>query len=161
MPYGHTPGAASGSGRSGNRRAFETDLIGDVIPFVEKNYRVRAGSADRAIVGLSMGGGQALRIGLGHPELFPWIGAFSSGVPAEEEINTLLADPSLLNEKLRLLWVGCGRKDFLFEANQRLLQGLKAKKIKHTAHITAGSHEWRLWRRYLNEVLPLLFQSDN
>ncbi len=157
MPYGHTPGVE----RSQGRKAFEADLIGDVIPFVEKNYRVRAGACDRAIAGLSMGGGQALRIGLGHPELFPWIVAFSSAVPSDEELETLLAKPDAMNESLSLLWVGCGRKDFLFEANQRLLTGLRAKKIEHTARITAGKHEWRLWRRYLNEVLPLLFQAND
>ncbi len=157
MPYGHTPGLE----RSRGRKAFEADLIGDVIPLVEKNYRVRAGTGDRAIAGLSMGGGQALRVGLGHPDLFPWIAAFSSGVPSEEELAKLLAEPRAINESLSLLWVGCGRKDFLFEANQRLLKGLKTKKIEHTAHITAGKHEWRLWRRYLNEVLPLLFQAND
>jgi len=156
MPYGHTPGVE----RARNRKAFETDLIGEVIPFVEKNYRVRAGSEDRAIAGLSMGGGQALRIGLGRPE-FPWIAAFSSAVPSDEELERLLAKPDMMNEMLNLLWVGCGRKDFLFEANQRLLRGLQAGKIEHTAHITAGKHEWRLWRHYLNEVLPLLFRAND
>jgi enterochelin esterase-like enzyme len=154
MPYGHTPGAGRG-----NRGAFEADLIGDVIPLVEKNYRVRADSADRAIVGLSMGGGQSLRIGLGHPDLFAWIGAFSSSAPSAEELGKLLAKPEELNEKLKLLWIGCGRKDFLFERNQQFRRGLEAKGVKYTAHITDGGHEWRLWRHYLNEILPLLFQS--
>lgn len=154
MPYGHTPSAGLG-----NRGAFETDLIGDVIPLVEKNYRVRAGSAARAIVGLSMGGGQSLRIGLGHPDLFAWIAGFSSSAPADEELQKLLARPGELNEKLRLLWIGCGRKDFLFERNQKFRRGLEAKGVKYTAHITDGGHEWRLWRRYLNEVVPLFFQS--
>ena len=157
MPYGHTPGVE----RSRSREAFEADLIGDVIPFVEKHYRVRAGAGDRAIAGLSMGGGQALRIGLGHPELFPWVAAFSSGVPSNKEIEKLLAEPDTMNETLNLLWVGCGRKDFLFEANQRLLKWLEARKIEHTAHITAGKHEWRLWRHYLNEILPLLFRAND
>ena len=161
MPYGHTPRAASASERSGNRSAFKADLIGDVIPFVEKHYRVRAGSEDRAIVGLSMGGGQALRIGLGHADLFAWVGGFSSSAPSDEELEALLARPEALNEKLRLLWIGCGRKDFLFERNQQFRRGLEAKGVKHTAHITAGGHEWRLWRRYLNGLLPLLFQADN
>jgi len=152
MPYGHTPSAGPG-----NRQAFEADLIGDVIPFVEKNYRVRADAADRAIVGLSMGGGQSLRIGLGHPDLFAWVGAFSSSAPSEEESAKLLAQPAELNEKLKLLWIGCGRTDFLFERNQQFRRALDAKGVKYAAHITDGGHEWRLWRRYLNEILPLLF----
>ena len=152
MPYGHTPGAGAG-----NRQAFAADLIGDVIPLVEKHYRVRAGAANRAIVGLSMGGGQSLRIGLGHPDLFAWIGAFSSSAPSQEEQEKLLAKPEELNEKLKFLWVGCGRKDFLFDRNQQFRRALDAKGVKYTAHITDGGHEWRLWRRYLNEILPLLF----
>ncbi|UCD51888.1 MAG: esterase family protein [Phycisphaerales bacterium] len=155
MPYGHTPGAGRG-----NRQAFEADLIGDVIPFVEKRYRVRADAADRAIVGLSMGGGQSLRIGLGHPDLFAWVGAFSSSAPSAEELQKLLAQPDELNEKLKLLWVGCGREDFLFERNQQFRRALEAQGIEYIAHITDGGHEWRLWRRYLNEILPLLFRSD-
>ena len=160
MPYGHTPNAGEGNGATRNVAAFEADLIADVIPFVERNYRVRVDAADRAIVGLSMGGGQSLRIGLAHPELFAWIGAFSSSAPSEEELEVLLADRDGLNEKLALLWVGCGRKDFLYERNQELLARLKARGVRYTAHITEGEHEWRLWRRYLNILAPLLFQSD-
>lgn len=160
MPYGHTPSVRAGSDRAAQRRAFTTDLLGDVIPFVEKNYRVRSDAEHRAIAGLSMGGGQALRVGLAHSQLFAWVAAFSSAVPSEEQLDTLLAEPGTLNENLRLLWVGCGRKDFLFEANQRLLGALEAKGIEHTPRITDGAHEWRLWRRYLNEVLPLLFKTD-
>jgi enterochelin esterase family protein len=160
MPYGHTPNITSDRTRPRNWKSFESDLIGDVIPFVEKNYRTQNGSEHRAIVGLSMGGGQSLRSGLGHSEMFGWIGAFSSSAPSGEELDTLLARPEKLNEKLRLLWIGCGRKDFLFEANQKLLAALDAKAIRHTAHITDGGHEWPLWRHYLNEVLPRLFDTD-
>jgi enterochelin esterase family protein len=159
MPYGHTPSVRSDTGRSARHQAFAADLLGDVIPFVERNYRVYDDAENRAITGLSMGGGQALRIGLAHSKLFSWIAAFSSGVPSEEQVSALLAAPGVLNENLALLWVGCGREDFLFEANQRLLAALKAKGVKHTPRITEGSHNWRVWRRYLNEVLPLLFQS--
>ncbi len=159
MPYGHTPSISSDRTRGRSWKDFEADLLGDVIPFVEKNYRVYNDSEHRAITGLSMGGGQSLRIGLGHPELFAWIAAFSSSAPSGDELDALLASPTTLNESLMLLWVGCGRKDFLFEANQGLLKALDAKEIAHTAHITDGAHEWRLWRHYLNEVLPLLFDT--
>lgn len=159
MPYGHTPSITSDRTRPRNWQSFESDLIGDVIPFVEHNYRVYSDPEHRAIAGLSMGGGQSLRIGLGHPEMFGWVVAFSSSAPSGEELDALLAKPETLNERLRLLWIGCGRKDFLFEANQRFLAALEAKAIRHTAHITDGAHEWRLWRHYLNEVLPLLFDA--
>jgi enterochelin esterase family protein len=161
MPYGHTPGAARDKSRTRRGEAFEADLIEDVAPYVRRHYRIVEGPEHTAIVGLSMGGGQALRIGLGHPERFAWIGAFSSAAPDEEELGVLLAEPDVLNARLKLLWIGCGRSDFLFEANQRFLKALKAKGIKHVAHITDGSHEWRVWRYYLNEILPLLFQADD
>ncbi len=160
MPYGHTPSAPPDMRSIGNYGAFEKDLIEDVIPYVQKRYRVSSNQKDRAIVGLSMGGGQSLTVGLGNPELFGWVGAFSSAVPKGQKLDNLLAKAKVGNEKLNLLWVGCGRKDFLFQANQKLIERLKTDNIQHVAHITDGGHEWRLWRRYLNELVPLLFKAD-
>jgi enterochelin esterase family protein len=157
MPYGHTPSAPPDMRSIGNYGAFEKDLIEDVIPYVQERYRVSRDQKDRAIAGLSMGGGQALTVGLGNLELFGWVGAFSSAVPRDQQFNDLLAKLKVTNEKLNLLWVGCGRKDFLFETNQEFIERLKSDNIKHVAHITDGGHEWRLWRRYLNELVPLLF----
>lgn len=160
MPYGHTPSAPPDMRSIGNYEAFERDLIEDVIPYVQNRYRVSKDQKDRAIAGLSMGGGQALTVGLGNPELFGWVGAFSSAVPKAQKLDNLLAKAKASNEKLNLLWVGCGRKDFLYQANQKLIERLKSGNIKHVAHITDGGHEWRLWRRYLNELVPLLFRAD-
>jgi len=160
MPYGHTPNAAPSRSRQRRHEAFETDLMRDVMPFVEKNYRVRKDAAQTAIAGLSMGGGQSLRVGLGHPARFGWVAAFSASIPSEEELDRLLARPEAIDETLKLLWIGCGKRDFLFEANQRFLTRLKADKIAHVARITDGAHEWRVWRRYLNELLPLLFDTN-
>jgi len=160
MPYGHTPSAPPDMRSIGNYGAFEKDLIEDVIPYVQERYHVSSNQKDRAIVGLSMGGGQSLTVGLGNPELFGWVGAFSSAVPKGQKFGNLLAKVKESNEKLNLLWIGCGNKDFLFEANQKLIERLKSDNIKHVAHITDGGHEWRLWRRYLNELVPLLFRAD-
>jgi enterochelin esterase family protein len=159
MPYGHTPSAPPDMRSIGNYAAFEKDLIEDVIPFVQKNYRVSKNQKDRAIAGLSMGGGQSLTIGLGNINLFGWIGAFSSAVPREPKLDELLSNAKVKKDKLNLLWIGCGNKDFLFKANQDLITRLKTEKINHVAHITGGGHEWRLWRHYLNELVPLLFQN--
>ncbi len=160
MPYGHTPSAPPDMRSLGNYGAFEKDLIEDVIPYVQKNYRVSKDQKDRAIVGLSMGGGQSLTIGLGNLELFGWVGAFSSAVPRSPKLDELLANAKAKNDKLNLLWIGCGNKDFLFQANQKLIAQLKNDNIKHIAYITEGGHEWRLWRLYLNELVPLLFKAD-
>lgn len=160
MPYGHTPSAPSASRSLGNYGAFEKDLIEDVIPYVQKFYRVSRDPKDRALAGLSMGGGQALTIGLGNLEVFGWIGAFSAAIRTGQELDRLLADPNSINDRLELLWVGCGRGDSLFPANQKLTGQLEAKKIDHVTHITEGAHEWRLWRYYLNEFVPLLFRQE-
>jgi len=159
MPYGHTPSTPPEMRSIGRYEAFEKDLTADVIGYVEKNYRVSAKQKDRAIAGLSMGGGQSLTVGLGNLDTFGWVGAFSSAVPRDEKLEELLDRPESINEKLNLLWIGCGRKDFLFEANQKFFERLKADGIEHVAHITDGAHDWRIWRRYLNEFVPLLFKG--
>jgi enterochelin esterase-like enzyme len=160
MPYGHTPSAPPVMRSIGRYNSFERDLVEDVISYVQTNYRVSTDQKDRAIAGLSMGGGQSLTIGLGHLDLFGWVGAFSSAVPEGENLEKLLAEPEEINDNLKLLWIGCGKKDFLFERNQKFLARLKADKINHVGHITEGAHEWRLWRIYLNELVPLLFRPD-
>lgn len=160
MPYGHTPSAPPDMRSIGKYGAFEKDLIEDVIPYVQKHYRVSKDQKNRAIAGLSMGGGQSLTIGLGNLELFGWVGAFSSAVPREQNLDNLLSNLKAKNDKLNLLWIGCGKKDFLFQANQKLIERLNTDNIKHVAHITDGGHEWRLWRRYLNVLVPLLFKAD-
>src|SRR5436309_8737931 len=91
--------------------AFEKDLLVDLIPFVEKNYSVKADRESRAIAGLSMGGGQSLNFGLGHPETFAWVGGFSSA-PNTKPAGGLTKDPDALR-KLRLLYVACGDRDNL------------------------------------------------
>ena len=159
MPYGHTPSAPPDMRSLGNYEAFVKDLIEDLIPYIQECYRVSSNRKDRAIAGLSMGGGQALTVGLGNLELFGWVGAFSSAVPRGQKLDNLMAKAKVANDKLNLLWIGCGRKDFLFQANQKLIERLKAEDIKHVAHITDGGHEWCLWRRYLNEFVPLLFNA--
>ncbi|UCC22476.1 MAG: esterase [Planctomycetota bacterium] len=160
MPYGHTPaGTPDGLDRR-DTTAFERDLIDDVIPYIQHRYRVSTDPNHRAIVGLSMGGGQSVTIGLGNLDVFSYVGAFSAAVRDEAKYKPLLSDPDSTNARLRLLWVGCGKKDFLFDANTRFLRTLKDKKIKRVAHITDGAHDWRVWRRYLNDFVPLLFETD-
>ena len=159
MPYGHTPSAPPDMRSLDNYAGFEKDLVEDVIPYIQKCYRVSTEQKDRAIAGLSMGGGQALTVGLGNLDLFGWLGAYSSAVPRDQSLDKLLAEPKAINDKLQLFWIGCGRSDFLFQANQKLLERLNAEEIKHVAHITDGAHEWRLWRIYLNEFVPLLFNE--
>src|SRR5438132_3465768 len=84
-----------------NLEGFERDLLEDVLPLIESHYRVARAPASRAIVGLSMGGGQSLTIGLNHPELFSWVGGFSSYIPnPETAVASALNDPKATNHKL-------------------------------------------------------------
>jgi enterochelin esterase family protein len=163
MPFGHTQ-ASMGLGSTAlanpDRSLFTRDLLEDVMPLVERLYRVSNQPDQRAIAGLSMGGGQALNIGLTRLDTFGWIGAFSSALMRMEPEKTfagLLADPAASNKKLHLLWIACGKQDNLFEANQRFSELLNKHQVKHTFVATEGAHQWRVWRRYLNEFVPLLF----
>jgi len=160
MPWGHAvPYAGS---QSNNTAIFERYLIEEVIPQVEKKYRVARGRENRAIVGLSMGGGHALQIGLSHLELFSAVAAFSSAVPGnfESRFKPLLDHPDGTNKKLKHLWIGCGRQDPAFERNQELSELLTAHKVRNTFYPTEGLHNFAVWRRYLVQVAPLLFRKD-
>ncbi|HEX3798242.1 MAG TPA: alpha/beta hydrolase-fold protein [Verrucomicrobiae bacterium] len=140
-----------------NTKLFERDLLEDVMPFAEQEYRVKGGAANRAIVGLSMGGGQSLTIGLNHPDLFAWIGGFSSAAPSDDAIASALNDPAI-NQKLKLLWVGDGKDDFLRKRNEDFIATLKAHNIQYQWHLSEGGHTWPVWRNYLIELTPKLFR---
>jgi enterochelin esterase family protein len=161
MPYGHAVPYGSPREQSpGNTEVFERYLLEDVMPMVQSRYRVKPGSANRAIVGLSMGGGQSLTIGFNHLDLFDAIGAFSAAAPQdfEERFAKELADPDALNKKLKLLWFACGKDDRLLERSENLSALLKKKGVKHTFKATEGVHNYAAWRKYLAETAPLLFR---
>jgi enterochelin esterase-like enzyme len=144
-------------------KAFENDLLKDVMPFAEKFYRISAKPADRAIAGLSMGGGQALSIGLNHLDIFHAVGAFSAGggVRAdgmEAQYKDLLADPAATNRKLKLFYIACGKADSLFAGSQALHDTLAKHDIKHTFAPSEEGHVWRNWRNYLADFVPQLFR---
>lgn len=143
--------------RGSNTELFERDLVDQVMPWVESTYRVMAEPGQRAIVGLSMGGGQSLTIGLRNTDKFAFVGGFSSAIPSEESIAGSLASPSQTNQRLKLLWVGCGKDDFLVKRNEEFIASLKSKGIEHQWHMTDGNHSWPVWRIYLSDFLPLLF----
>ena len=125
------------------------------MPMVEKMYRISARPETRAIAGLSMGGGQSLNIGLTHLELFHWIGVFSSGLPRngdpEQIFADLFANPAASNKKIKLLWIGIGRR---FESAQRLTELLHRHEIEFAFHPSEGRHAWNVWRHYLSEFAP-------
>src|SRR5262249_53430039 len=141
MPNGSIRGTGKTKGPSSG---FENELIKDVIPVVEARYSVRADREHRAIAGLSMGGGQALRTGLKHLDKFAWIGGFSSALFGGR--GSLIDDPAEAGKKIRLLWVSCGDKDRLMEGSKSLHEALDKQKVPHVWHVDSGGHPWPVWK---------------
>jgi len=137
---------------------FEKELFTEALPLVEKLYRVEKSGAQRGLAGLSMGGSQALHIGLTNTDKLGWIGAFSTAPSSTESAQQLVSDPDKLNSNLKLLWIACGKNDFLIQRNEQFLQMLSDKGVKHTGVLTEGDHSWPVWRRYLADFLPLVFR---
>ena len=168
MPYGRARqdvylGPTPPPSQPPGPKAFENDLLNDVLPFAEKLYRIAAQPADRAIAGLSMGGGQALSVGLNHLDVFQTVGAFSAGGGGrpeglEVQYKDLLADPAATNKKLKFFYIACGKTDGLFAGSQALHDVLAKHDIKHTFAPSEEGHVWRNWRNYLADFVPQLFR---
>lgn len=138
---------------------FRKALLEEVIPMVEKGYRVSAKREDRAIAGLSMGGAETLFTGLNNVDKFAYIGAFSSGgLPAtkpEEVFGSVSAEST---KGLKVFWMSCGTSDSLIGFQRGFSDWLKQKGIAHKTNETPGGHEWLLWRRNLAEYAQMLFK---
>ncbi len=139
---------------------FRDSLLQEVIPQVEKAYRVSTDRNARAVAGLSMGGAQSLLTGLNAPDRFAWIGAFSSGGMSPDFDSRYPKVDESLNTQLRLLWIACGKQDGLLGVNQKLVDWLQSKGVKPTWVQTAGGHSFMVWRRNLAEFAALLFQNQ-
>ena len=140
---------------------FDGIVSGDLVSFVDSNFRTIPDREHRAIAGLSMGGAQALRIGLNHLDQFAYIGSFSPAIDitdTSKDYGGSLANPTKLNQKLRLLWIGIGRDDFLFEPVRESHQTLEKAGIQHVWVESSGAHVWTVWRKYLADFAPRLFQ---
>lgn len=153
--------APDGAGQfRGDAALYERDLLEDIIPMIDGKYRTIADRRHRAIVGFSMGGGQAGRFGLGHLDTFSHVGIMSAGMQGgadTEPMATLMADRPRTNEQIDLLWIACGREDAAVKGARTLHDTLERAGIEHTYLETDGAHHWRVWRRYLRDLAPLLF----
>jgi enterochelin esterase-like enzyme len=136
--------------------AFQNDLLKDIIPYVESHYAVRPGREHRAVAGLSMGGGQALTIGLRHVDTFAWVGGFSSALFGRTA--DLVGNPAEAAEKLRLLWVSCGDSDRLMDGSKSFHTALDEKKVPHLWHVDTGGHTWPVWKNDLYLLAQRLFR---
>ncbi len=139
MPYGHPvpleEKRKSKNYGTRNNRAMTNDMINDLLPLLTQNYNVTQKPAERAIVGLSMGGGQAIHAGLSHPEVFEWVGAFSAAAPEGtlKEHHPELARGTLsnANKHRKLLWIACGVDDSLLERNRNFVGELASLAITY------------------------------
>ncbi len=192
MPAGHTrlnraPGAPPAAGAVPPQDEFVTEFVKDIQPFVEKSYRLLPGRANRAIAGLSMGGGQTLNIALPNLEKFAYVGVYSSGLlsafmrqggpgapaattpppavaslsPAgeawEKQMQAKL-DDAQAKKGLKLLWFATGKEDFLLSTTKGTVELLKKHGFTPVFKESSGGHTWINWRDYLNEFAPQLFQ---
>jgi enterochelin esterase-like enzyme len=188
MPAGHTNAGGGGAGRGAApaaggpppRDEFVEDFVKDVMPYVEKNYRVISDRAHRAIAGLSMGGGQTLNIGIPHLDQFAYVGVYSSGLfggggrgrgaapaadapppppfgAAWEQQNLAVLDNASLKKGLKVLWFSTGVEDGLMPTTKSTVELFKKHGFAPVMKESPGGHTWLNWRAYLIEFTPQLF----
>src|SRR5690606_22938218 len=136
---------------------FEQDLLNDLIPFIEKKYLVLKDRENRAIAGLSMGGGQSLNFGLGNLDTFAWVGGFSSA-PNPKAPEELVPDPARAAEMLKLLWISCGDQDQLLGFSKRTHEYLRNQGVPHVYYLEAGGHDFKVWKNGLYMFAQQLFK---
>ena len=164
MPSPNAP-APAGRGAAGQPPApglnlFGRELVEEVMPLVEQTYKVSKRPDDRAIGGLSMGGGLTMNVAFNRPELFRHVVIMSSGgANAEQTYPSFFGNAAKINQQFKTFWIAVGKDDGLAAGGSKTLTDLlTAKGIKHTYRVTEGRHEWTVWRHHLNEFAPLLFK---
>lgn len=136
---------------------FERDLLEFLIPAVQARYAAAGDRRQRALAGLSMGGGQALNFGLAHLDTFAWVGGFSSA-PNTRPADALLPDPAAARRQLALLYLSCGNKDGLINVSQDLHRALKQHGIPHVWHVDEHGHDRESWAENLYHFAQRLFR---
>ncbi len=164
MTAGHAAPFGQPGAQQKNTELFEEYLLKEAMPLVESRYRIAPGRRNRAIAGLSMGGGQTIAVGFGHLDLFGAMGIFSAGNPAqfETKFKNVLSEPADTNAKLNPLWIGCGDKDTTvpYARVQQFVELLDKAGIHETFRTyEGGAHTWPVWRLCLSEFAPLLFND--
>jgi enterochelin esterase-like enzyme len=146
---------------------FEEHLVKDVVPFIEKNYRILTGKDNRAIAGLSMGGMHTQTITNDNPGMFSYIGVYSMGImsfgPQGPDAAKIDAERNaklevLKNSGYKLYWIACGKDDFVYKGVVTLRETLDKLNLMYTYRESTGGHTWANWRIYLSEFAPMLFK---
>ncbi len=164
-PAAPAPGAGGPGGGQGGPATlslFGRDLLEDVLPLVEANYKVSKKVDMRAIAGLSMGGGQTINIAFSRPELFRYVGLMSpaAGGNFATQYPNAVKDPAAINKQWKLLWMAVGKDDTLTGPGDKVFdEALTKAGIKHEFIVGEGRHEWTVWRYHLRDLAPLLFKK--
>ena len=149
-------------------QTFRSELLENVIPFVEKTYRVKKDRKNRAMCGLSMGGGQSFYIGLRDPEVFANVGVFSTGMfggiqgasnfDLEKEVPGILTDTKTFNQQFDVFFVSCGEQDPRIEHTRSIVKKMRDGGVEVKFNSYPGDHEWQVWRKSLHEFAQYLFK---
>ena len=162
---GQMPGGSSYSWDG--MQPFKREMTECIIPAVERAFRTNAGPANRALCGLSMGGGQSFYVGLRLPEIFGNVGVLSAGLfmglggaapDLEESIPGIYSDPAGFNRSHRVFFISCGEEDPRYEKTTEAVNTMKAKGVDVVYRHYPGNHEWQPWRKSLCDFVQLLFK---
>lgn len=159
---GAGPGAAAAPAGPAPLQAFAQDFIGDLLPAVERTFRVSTRAEERAIGGLSAGGAATINTAFSRPDLFRYIIIMSAGGPqnVEELYPKFFGNSAAAAKQMKLIWLAAGDADFALNGTKALDEVLTKNGIKHSFKTTQGRHEWRLWRPHLYEFAQLLFRES-
>lgn len=160
---GETPSPEVAAALAASRERFTDELMQEVVPTVEKNFRVMAGREHRALAGLSMGGGQTLGVIAKHPDQFAFVEIWSAGIWRDpegwEKANLAFLDNPEVNKWIPHLLISVGDKDFALDGAKALDSVFEKHGIKHSMHLSGGGHTWINWRQYLNTMAAKIFQE--
>jgi enterochelin esterase-like enzyme len=141
---------------------FSNEIRNEIIPHIEKLYRVNKNRDQRAIAGFSLGGRQTLATGLGHPEMFSYVFSYAPAIfdrELNDNMKNVYAPADQLN-KLKVLWLSCGKEDGLITGTKALSDLLTKNNVKHQTLYTEGGHTWMNCRLYITETAQLLFKKQ-
>lgn len=140
---------------------YSEELVNDIIPFTDNNFRTLADREHRAVAGFSRGGGQSLWAGLSNTDKFAYICSFSAYLTKEafeQNFSSFYVSPDETNRRMKLFWLSVGNEDFLYKQAYEFMELLKSKRISTRTLITTGGHTWMNCRLFLSESAPLLFR---
>jgi enterochelin esterase family protein len=168
---GNVRSATGGFGgySSAGMAPFKEEMTKNIIPFIDGNFRTLANAGNRAICGLSMGGGQSFFVGLESPGYFSSVGVFStglfggirtsgSGFDAEKEIPGLLSEAAKFNRQLDVFYISCGEQDMRIEHTKKAVETMRQSGLEIEFNSFSGDHEWQVWRKSLHDSASRVFK---